>query len=87
MGLTLREELESKTGSMDDRAYGRLLSLALDDLRQYNSLTSDQLLCLTHDIRFPPNDSAHERIALARDRLLDTMVMLWDILRRRGIPS
>ena len=72
---------------MDDGAYGRLLSLALDDLRQYDLLSYDQLLCLTHDMRFPPNDSAHERIALARGRLLDTMVMLWDILRRRGIPS
>lgn len=83
--MMLREELERRVGKLDDRMYQRLLDMALDDLRQYCTLTPLQMSILVNGEPYPPNDSAHEWLAKTRQRLLDAMVVLWDILRRRGM--
>lgn len=83
--MTLREELERRVGKLDDRLYRRLLDMALDDLRQYDVLTPLQTAILVNGEQYPPNDSTHVWLAQTRQRLLDAMVVLWDILRRRGM--
>ena len=83
--MTLQEELERKVGKMDERMYQRLLGMALDDLRQYHALTPVETAIVLNGERYPPNDSTHERLAQVRQRLLDAMAVLWDILQRRGI--
>lgn len=83
--LSLRERFEALNGKLTDEQYAHVLELALDDQRQYVKLTEEELNMLLDPERFPPNSRDTERLDEIRERLLETMAVVADIVKRRKI--
>ena len=83
--MTLREELEQRTGKLEDRVYRHIFDMALDDQKQFKKLTQDELNIILNSVNYPPNDKEQERLAQLRERILEAMEILTDIISRRKI--
>jgi hypothetical protein len=85
--LNLRELFEARNGKLDDGQYRHLLHLALDDQRQYAHLSDEDVRALEDPARYPPNTHDTERLDGLRERLLEAMEIIWDILKRRSLEN
>lgn len=85
ISLNLRERFEALNGKLTDEQYNHVLELALDDQKQYVHLADAEINALADPERFPPNSRDTERIDEIRVRLLESMAIIADILKRREI--
>lgn len=85
MRLNLREQYEALNGKIDDRLYNHILELALDDQKQYVNLTGEELRAILDPALFPPDNRESERLDEIRERLLESMEIIADIVTRRRI--
>lgn len=85
IGMNLREELEQRTGKLEDRVYRHIFDMALDDQKQFKKLSKDELNSILNPVNYPPNDKEQERLAQLRERILEAMEILTDIISRRKI--
>ncbi len=80
--MTLREKFEQRCGKTSDELYQHVLTLALDDQRQYVHLTDDELNWLLDPAQFPPSNHQTERLDEIQERLLETMEIIYDLVQR-----
>ncbi len=83
--LTLREQFEARSGKLDDRQYEYILELALDDQKQYVHLSGDEMAALMDPALLPKMNSGAERLDEIRERLLESMEIIADIVARRRL--
>ncbi len=82
--MTLREQFELRCGKTGDDLYQHVLTLALDDQRQYVHLTDDELNWLLDPAQFPPSNHQTERLDEVRERLLESMEIIYELVLRIG---
>jgi len=80
--LNLRERFEQRCGKVSDELYRHVLDLALDDQKQFIHLSEQDLDAVMDPVAFPPSNSATERIDEIRERLLESMEIIADIVQR-----
>jgi hypothetical protein len=85
MALTLREQFEERNGKLEDGQYEHILTLALDDQKQYIRLTDAEMAALMDPALLPPDSEDAERLAEIRERLLESMEIIADIVTRRRL--
>ncbi len=80
--MTLREQFEQRCGKTNDELYHKVLLLALDDQSQYVQLTEDDKKTLEDPGQFPPSNHQTERIDEIRQRMLESMEIIFNLLQR-----
>jgi hypothetical protein len=83
--LTLRDELEQRTGKLEDHIYSHILGMALDDISQYKKLSQDELHSILYPANHLPDDTRYELLEQMKERMLEAMEILSDIVRRHKI--
>lgn len=83
--MNLREQFELRQGKIGDRIYQHVLDLALDDQKQYVCLTQEELNALLYPVEYPASTCENERLDEIRERLLESMAIIVDIIIRRDI--
>lgn len=83
--LTLREQFEARTGKLDDGRYEHILELALDDQKQYVHLSGTEMAALLDPALLPKENGNAGRLDEIRERLLESMEIIADIVIRRRL--
>jgi hypothetical protein len=83
--LNLRELFEARYGKLGDEQYNHVFRLALDDQKQYVDLTQEEINALVDPAAYPPNSRGMERLDEIRERLLEAMGIIADIVKRRKL--
>jgi hypothetical protein len=87
MALNLREEFEKRNGKLEDKVYDHILQLALDDQKQYITLSQTEMDTIVDPGRFAPSTHDNERLNEIRERLLESMGIIADIVTRRKLQK
>ena len=85
MLLSLREELEQRTGALTDEVFRHVLDMAVADRQQFGALSPEDLKEILENRPFPPNEERTARLTELRRGVLESMVMLVDIIRRYNL--
>ena len=80
--MNLRERFEQRYGKVTDELFQHVLDLALDDQREFIRLSGRDLDAVMDPAAFPPSNSETERIDEIRERLLEAMEIIADIVQR-----
>lgn len=81
--MKLREQFETRYGKAEDSLFDHVLELALDDQKQYVRLSPQELDAVLDPVAFPPSNHDSERIDEIRERLLEAMGIIMDIVTRK----
>lgn len=83
--MTLRELFEARNGKHEDGQYEHILEYALDDQKQYIHLSGTEMAALMNPSLLPEGSADAERLGEVRERLLESMGIIADIVTRRKL--